>query len=131
MDLLKEEEDGKDDFVKGIVYFWRLMNLELCIRSVVLSVGILKVVLGNSYILFFMFDFQLLFVGDNFFGQFGFGDFKFCWELIVIYYFCEKCVFEICCGGQYSGVICLRNEIFFWGDLLSGQCGIGDIKLVN
>lgn len=57
MDLLKEEEDVKDDFVKGIVYFWRLMNLELCIRSVVLSVGILKVVLGNSYILFFMFDF--------------------------------------------------------------------------
>lgn len=131
MDPSKEEEDGKDDFAKGIAYFWRSTNLEPRIRSVALSAGISKVALGNSHTLLLTFDSQLLSVGDNSFGQLGLGDLKPRREPTVIHYFREKRVLEICCGGQHSGVICSRNEIFFWGDSSSGQCGIGDIKLVN
>lgn len=131
MDPLKEEEDAKDDFAKGIAYFWRSTNLEPRIRSVALSAGISKVALGNSHTLLLTFDSQLLSVGDNSFGQLGLGDLKPRREPTVIHYFREKRVLEICCGGQHSGVICSRNEIFFWGDSSSGQCGIGDIKLVN
>ena len=131
MNQLKEEEDGKDDFAKGIAYFWRSTNLEPRIRSVALSAGISKVALGNSHTLLLTFDSQLLSVGDNSFGQLGLGDLKPRREPTVVHYFREKRVLEICCGGQHSGVICASNEIFFWGDSSSGQCGIGDIKLVN
>lgn len=131
MNQLKEEEDGKDDFAKGIAYFWRSTNLEPRIRSVALSAGISKVALGNSHTLLLTFDSQLLSVGDNSFGQLGLGDLKPRREPTVVHYFREKRVLEICCGGQHSGVICASNEIFFWGDSSSGQCGIGDMKLVN
>lgn len=131
MNPSKEEEDGKDDFAKGIAYFWRSTNLEPRIRSVALSAGISKIALGNSHTLLLTFDSQLLSVGDNSFGQLGLGDLKPRREPTVIHYFREKRVLEICCGGQHSGVVCESNEIFFWGDSSSGQCGIGDIKLVN
>ena len=131
MNPSKEEEDGKDDFAKGIAYFWRSTNLEPRIRSVALSAGISKVAFGNSHTLLLTFDSQLLSVGDNSFGQLGLGDLKPRREPTVIHYFREKRVLEICCGGQHSGVVCASNEIFFWGDSSSGQCGIGDIKLVN
>ena len=131
MDPSKEEEDVKDDFAKGIAYFWRSTNLEPRIRSVALSAGISKVALGNSHTLLLTFDSQLLSVGDNSFGQLGLGDLKSRREPTVVHYFREKRVLEICCGGQHSGVICASNEIFFWGDSSSGQCGIGDIKLVT
>jgi len=131
MNPSKEEKDGKDDFAKGIAYFWRSTNLEPRIRSVALSTGISKVALGNSHTLLLTFDSQLLSVGDNSFGQLGLGDLKPRREPAVIHYFREKRVLEISCGGQHSGVVCASNEIFFWGDSSSGQCGIGDIKLVN
>ena len=131
MNPSKEEEAGKDDFAKGIAYFWRSTNLAPRIRSVALSAGISKVALGNSHTLLLTFDSQLLSVGDNSFGQLGLGDLKPRREPTVIHYFREKRVLEICCGGQHSGVVCASNEIFFWGDSSSGQCGIGGIKLVN
>ena len=131
MNPSKEEEDGKEDFAKGIAYFWRSTNLEPRIRSVALSAGISKVALGNSHTLLLTFDSELLSVGDNSFGQLGLGDLKPRREPTAIHYFREKRVLEICCGGQHSGVVCASNEIFFWGDSSSGQCGIGDIKLVN
>lgn len=131
MNPSKEQEDGKDDFAKGIAYFWRSTNLEPRIRSVALSAGISKVALGNSHTLLLTFDSQLLSVGDNSFGQLGLGDLKPRREPSVIHYFREKRVLEVCCGGQHSGVVCANNEVFFWGDSSSGQCGIGDIKLVN
>jgi len=131
MNPSKEEEDGKDDFAKGIAYFWRSTNLEPRIRSVALSAGISKVALGNSHTLLLTFNSELLSVGDNSFGQLGLGDLKPRREPTVIHYFRDKRVLEICCGGQHSGVVCASNEIFFWGDSSSGQCGVGDIKLVN
>lgn len=131
MNPIKEQEDAKDEFAKGIAYFWRSTNLEPHIRSVALCSGISKVALGNSHTLLLTFNSELLSVGDNSFGQLGLGDLKPRREPTVVDYFRDKRVVEICCGGQHSGVICANNEVFFWGDSSSGQCGIGDTKLVN
>lgn len=130
MNPTKEQEDeAKDDFTKGIAYFWRSTNLEPRIRSVALGAGISKVALGSSHTLLLTFNSELLSVGDNSFGQLGLGDLKPRREPTVVDYFRDKRVLEICCGGQHSGIICANNEVFFWGDSSSGQCGVGDIKL--
>lgn len=131
MNPYKEQSEAKDDFAKGIAYFWRSTNLEPHIRSVALCGGISKVALGNNHTLLLTFDFQLLSVGDNSFGQLGLGDLKPRREPTLLDYFRDNPVIDICCGGQHSGVICENNDVFFWGDSSSGQCGSGDIKLVN
>ena len=133
MNPTKEQEEGnvKDDFAKGIAYFWRSIDLEPHIRSVAFREGISKVALGNHHTLLLTFNSQVLSVGDNSFGQLGLGDVKSRREPTVVDYLRDKPVQEIGCGGQHSGVICANNDVFFWGDSSSGQCGIGDIKLVN
>lgn len=131
MNPIKEQEEAKDDFAKGIAYFWRSTNLEPHIRSVALCAGISKVALGNSHTLLLTFNSELLSVGDNSFGQLGLGDGKPRREPTQVDYFRDKRVLDICCGGHHSGVICANNEVYFWGDSSSGQCGIGDIKLAN
>lgn len=131
MNSTEEKEKSKDDFAKGIAYFWRSTNLEPRIRSVALCEGITKVALGNHHTLILTFNSQLLSVGDNSFGQLGLGDFKPRREPTVIDYFRDKRVLEISCGGHHGGVICANNEVYFWGDSSSGQCGVGENKLVN
>ena len=131
MNTTEEKEETKDDFAKGIAYFWRSTNLEPRIRSVALREGISKVALGNHHTLLLTFNSQLLSVGDNSFGQLGLGDFKQRREPTVVDYFLDKRVLVIACGGHHSGVICGNNEVYFWGDSASGQCGVGEIKLVN
>ena len=131
MNTSEEKEKSKDDFSRGIAYFWRSTNLEPRIRSVALCDGISKIALGNHHTLLLTFNSQLLSVGDNSFGQLGLGDFKPRREPTVVDYFRDKRVLEISCGGHHSGVICANNEVFFWGDSSSGQCGVGEIKLVN
>lgn len=131
MNTPEEKEKSKDDFSKGIAYFWRSTNLEPRIRSVGLRDGISKVALGNHHTLLLTFNSQLLSVGDNSFGQLGLGDFKPRREPTAIDYFRGKRVLEISCGGHHCGVICANNEVFFWGDSSSGQCGVSEIKLVN
>ena len=131
MNTTEEKEETKDDFAKGIAYFWRSTNLEPRIRSVALREGISKVALGNHHTLLLTFNSQLLSVGDNSFGQLGLGDFKQRREPTVVDYFRDKRVLGITCGGHHSGVICGNNEVYFWGDSASGQCGVGEIKQVN
>ena len=131
MNTTEEKEEAEDDFAKGIAYFWRSTNLEPRIRSVALREGISKVALGNHHTLLLTFNSQLLSVGDNTFGQLGLGDLKPRRETTVVDYFRDKRVLEIACGGHHSGVICGNNEVFFWGDSANGQCGVGEIKVVN
>ena len=126
-----EEADVKDDFTRGIAYFWRSTNLEPHIRSVAFREGISKVALGNHHTLLLTFNSQVLSVGDNSFGQLGLGDLKSRREPTVIDYLRDKPVHEISCGGQHSGVICDNRDVFFWGDSSRGQCGIDETNLVN
>lgn len=115
-----EEADVKDDFTRGIAYFWRSTNLEPHIRSVAFREGISKVALGNHHTLLLTFNSQVLSVGDNSFGQLGLGDLKSRREPTVIDYLREKPVHEISCGGQHSGVICDNRDVFF------GEIHLGD-----
>ena len=131
MNAAEEKEKSKDDIAKGIAYFWRSTNLEPRIRSVALCDGIAKIALGNHHTLILTFSSKLLSVGDNSFGQLGLGDFKPRREPTVIDYFGDKCVQEISCGGHHSGVVCANNDVYFWGDSSSGQCGVGENKLVH
>ena len=131
MNTTEGKANTKDDFSKGIAYFWRSTNLEPRIRSLALCDGIAKVALGNHHTLLLTFNSQLLSVGDNSFGQLGLGDLKSRREPTVVDYLRDKRVLEISCGGHHSGVICGNNEVFFWGDSSSGQCGVGEGKLLN
>lgn len=131
MNTTEGKANAEDDFSKGIAYFWRSTNLEPRIRSLALRDGIAKVALGNHHTLLLTFNSQLLSVGDNSFGQLGLGDLKPRREPTVVDYLRDKRVLEISCGGHHSGVICGNNEVFFWGDSSSGQCGVGEGKLVN
>ena len=127
----KEKQAYKDDLEKGIAYFWRSINLTPRIRSFALGDGIAEVALGNHHTLLLTFNSQLLSVGENSRGQLGLGDFKARREPTVVEFFREKCVIEISCGGHHSGVICKNNEVFFWGDSSSGQCGTGEVQLLE
>ncbi|KAK2560503.1 Alsin [Acropora cervicornis] len=127
----KEKKANKDDLEKGIAYFWRSINLTPRIRSFALGDGIAEVALGNHHTLLLTFNSQLLSVGENSFGQLGLGDFKARCEPTVLDFFREKCVIEIACGGHHSGVICKNSEVFFWGNSSSGQCGRGQVQMLE
>lgn len=123
---LKKEENHK-----GTAYFWKSTSLEPQISSLSLRHGISKVALGNEHTLILTYNSDVFAVGENFYGQLGFGDVTRRSQTTRVTELAGKNVADIACGAYHSAAVCDNGELFCWGDSSNGQCGIGDIKSTN
>lgn len=116
---------------KCITYFWKSATNTIELSEFYVRTGVKSVAIGMEHCLVLGHNGKVFVQGSNKFGQLGLGDFVDRHELTENVSLSSIQVVDVECGSRHSGVLTVDGKVFCWGDSGSGQCGVGEMLIVN